>query len=188
MTTTYGLRLAQPEWLLTAVLVIPVIWLGVRSLGQLGRTRRIVSIAIRALVVGLLAATLARPEITRTAKRVTVIAVLDRSRSVPQRLQKGTYAYLSKALKDKPAEDQLSVIEVAETSVVKRLPSGVKDEVAERNTSLTGGESALADGVQLAMAIAPPTTGTRIVLASDGNETAGDLAEAARIAAANNIP
>ncbi|MHC4715613.1 MAG: glutamine amidotransferase, partial [Planctomycetota bacterium] len=52
----------------------------------------------------------------------------------------------------------------------------------------TGGESALADGVQLAMAIAPPTTGTRVVLASDGNETAGDLAEAARIAAANNIP
>ena len=38
------------------------------------------------------------------------------------------------------------------------------------------------------MAIAPPDTAVRIVLASEGNETEGDLKEAARTAAANRIP
>src|SRR5690606_30417935 len=49
-------------------------------------------------------------------------------------------------------------------------------------------QSRLADGVQMAMAIAPPDTATRIVLLSDGNETAGNLKDAARIAASNGIP
>jgi uncharacterized membrane protein len=38
------------------------------------------------------------------------------------------------------------------------------------------------------MAIAPPDTATRIVLLTEGNETEGDLKEAARLAAANKIP
>jgi hypothetical protein len=46
----------------------------------------------------------------------------------------------------------------------------------------------LAEGIQMAMAIAPPDTAVRILLVSEGNETAGDLKEAARIAAANKIP
>ena len=40
----------------------------------------------------------------------------------------------------------------------------------------------------MALAIAPPDTATRVLLISDGNETDGDLKEAARIAAANQIP
>jgi len=188
LTDTYGLRFAQPAWLAAAVLVIPVIWMGVRSLGQLGRTRRIVSIALRVLVVALLAAILARPEITRTSKHVTVIAVVDRSRSVPAPLQSNSYTWLKRAADaGMKVGDQLSVVDVAEFAVVTKLPSG-DTKVTERDPSLTGEESALADGVQMAMAIAPPGTGTRILLAVDGNETSGDLAEAARIAAANKIP
>jgi len=188
LTDTYGLRFAQPSWLAAAVLVIPVIWMGVRSLGQLGRTRRIVSIALRVLVVALLAAILARPEITRTSKHVTVIAVVDRSRSVPAPLQSNSYTWLKRAADaGMKVGDQLSVVDVAEFAVVTKLPSG-DTKVTERDPSLTGEESALADGVQMAMAIAPPGTGTRILLAVDGNETSGDLAEAARIAAANKIP
>ena len=187
LTTTYGFRFAQPEWLLAAVLVIPVIWLGMRSLGQLGRTRRIFSIVVRTVVVALLAVIMARPEVTRTNKRITLIAVIDRSQSVPQRLQKATFAYMAERLLDKPAEDQIAVIDVAEMAVITKLPSRGR-ELSERNPNLTGEESALADGVQLAMAIAPPNTGTRILLASDGNETSGDLEEVARVAAANNIP
>ena len=105
LTTTYGFRFAQPGWLLEAVLVIPVIWLGMRSLGQLGRTRRIFSIVVRTVVVALLAVIMARPEVTRTNKRITLIAVIDRSQSVPQRLQKATFAYRAERLLDKPAED-----------------------------------------------------------------------------------
>ena len=187
LTDTYGIRFVQPAWLLAAALAILIVWLGVRSLGQLGRTRRIVSIALRVLVVALLAATLARPEITRTGKHVTVIAVVDRSRSVPLTLQEDTFAWLKQSADGMEVGDQLAVIDVAEFPVVTKLPSGDKD-ITRRNPSLTGEESALADGVQLALAIAPPSTGTRILLASDGNETSGDLAEAARIAAANRIP
>ena len=40
----------------------------------------------------------------------------------------------------------------------------------------------------MALAIAPPNTAVRILLVSEGNETAGDLKEAAQTAASNKIP
>ena len=46
----------------------------------------------------------------------------------------------------------------------------------------------LAGAVELAMAIAPPDRALRIVLASDFNETTGDLRAVAATAAANRVP
>jgi uncharacterized membrane protein len=46
----------------------------------------------------------------------------------------------------------------------------------------------LAAGVEMALAITPPDSATRIVLVSEGNETEGDLKETAETAAANKIP
>ena len=187
---TIGFRFAHPWWLLAAGLAVPMVWLAWRSLAPLGAGRRIAATTLRVAVVVLLAALLARPELTRTRERVTVIAVIDRSQSIPHApvdLQAIAVNYLAKAVAPKPPKDQLALIDVAEMAMIARLPS-VSKEILQRNISLRGEQTALADGVQLAMAIAPPDTASRIVLISDGNETVGDLAEAAKVAAANNIP
>ncbi|MHC4741253.1 MAG: glutamine amidotransferase [Planctomycetota bacterium] len=150
------------------------------------------AIVLRSLVVFILIALLARPMLTRTSERLTVIAVVDRSQSIPVSRQVASHNFLKTALAQKGSSerlsaDQLAIIDVAEVASIAQLPS-VTGSVRERETTLKGQQTRLSDGVQMAMAIAPPDTATRILLVSEGNETAGDLKEAARLAAANGIP
>ena len=187
MNATYQFYFAQPWWLLACALVVPMIWLGRQSLTALGRTRRIMAQTLRVSVVVVLAVVLARPTLAKKSKNLTVIAVIDRSQSIPQDLQESARDLLVESLARKRPADQVAVIDVAEDASIEKLPAtGVV--VYDRNTTLQGEQSDLASGIQMAMAIAPPDSGSRILLVSDGNETDGDLREAARLAGANNIP
>ena len=184
---TYGFYFGQPWWLATAALAAGLLWLSRRHLRVLGKVRRTVVMVLRCLVVALLAMLLARPTLTRRNETLTVITVLDRSQSVPESLKMGSVAYLKQAVSQGGDRDRLAVIDVAEAAAISQLPSVAKD-IRRRNVSLAGTQTTLAGGLQLAMAIAPPDSATRILLVSDGNETEGDVKEAARLAAANGIP
>ena len=184
---TYQLSFAQPLWLSAALLLIPLLWLARSSLIYLNPLRRSLVIVLRILVVLLLVALLARPRLVQENQNLSVIAVIDRSQSIPADRQDQALNYLDIALEQKNPEQLLAVVDIAEAASVSKLPSG-DAEIRRRNTTLTGLQSKLADGIQMAMAIAPPDTATRLLLLSDGNETDGDVKEAARIAAANQIP
>ncbi|MHC4648496.1 MAG: VWA domain-containing protein, partial [Planctomycetota bacterium] len=186
LITNYSFYFAQPWWLLGCVLLGPIVWLGQRSMAALGRVRRVTAIVLRCLVVFILLALLARPMLTQKNRQLTLIAVIDRSQSIPVTLQQASLNYLSTALKYKPEKDRLAVVDIAEAASISKLPSN-DTKIRERNPALTGEQTNLSGGVQMAMAIAPPDTAVRILLLSEGNETAGDVKEAARIAAANRI-
>src|SRR4030042_2338464 len=113
MTYTYGFYFSRPWWLVGCILLVPIVWLGVRNLAALGPVRRVLAIVLRCLVVIILIALLARPMLTRTSKRMTLIAVIDRSQSIPANLHKAALDYLSRALADKGPGDQLAVVDVA---------------------------------------------------------------------------
>ena len=187
MNDAYGLYFAQPWFLATSVVVIPLVWLALRRLGALGRVRRAMAIALRCILVLLLVCLLARPMLTRQSRQLTVVAVLDRSLSIPPNLREPMVDYLSIAAAARQDADLFAVVDVAEAASISKLPS-IDTEVRRRNTNLTGLQSRLADGIKMAMAILPPDVAARIVLLSEGNETSGSLAEAARTAAANGIP
>jgi hypothetical protein len=120
-------------------------------------------------------------------EQLTLIAVVDRSQSIPDPLQQASLDYLAQALANKTGADRLAVVDIAEVASISKLPSS-DTEIRRRNPVLNGLQSRLADGIQMAMAIAPPDTAARILLVSEGNQTDGDLKEAARLAAANRIP
>ncbi|MBN2312605.1 MAG: VWA domain-containing protein [Sedimentisphaerales bacterium] len=187
MNDIYGFYFGQPWWLLGLMLLAPIVWLGLRNLAALGPVRRWLAIILRSSLVIILIALLARLILTREQRSVTVITVLDRSQSIPTQLQQASFDYLDKAIENKNPRDQLAVIDVAEAANISKLPTR-DGTIHQRNTTLDGGQSKLADGLQMALAISPPDTAVRIVLVSEGNETAGDLKEAARTAAANGIP
>jgi len=187
MTHTYGFYFGQPWWLVGCILLVPVVWLARRNLTALGSVRRVLATVLRCIVILILIALLARPMVTRKSRRLTLITVIDRSQSIPTELQQASLDYLSGALVHKVPRDQLAVVDVAEAASISKLPCG-DISIRQRNTTLNGQQSKLSDGIQMAMAIAPPDTAVRILLVSEGNETAGDLKEAARIAAANKIP
>ncbi|NQT01750.1 MAG: VWA domain-containing protein [Planctomycetes bacterium] len=187
MINTYGFYFGQPWWLVGCILLVPVIWLARRNLTALGSVRRVLATVLRCIVILILIILLARPVVTRKSRRLTLITVIDRSQSIPIGLQQKSLDYLSRALVHKVPRDQLAVVDVAEAASISKLPCG-DISIRQRNTTLNGQQSKLSDGIQMAMAIAPPDTAVRILLVSEGNETAGDLKEAARIAAANKIP
>ncbi|MHC4754978.1 MAG: VWA domain-containing protein [Planctomycetota bacterium] len=184
---TYSLYFAQPGWLLAGIILVPVIWFAMRNLKSLGRIRRTLAIILRCLVVIILVLLLARLTRTKRNEQLTLIAVIDRSQSIPVEFQEEGIDYLERALKRKPGKDQLAVVDIAEAASISQLPSSITD-IRRRNTTLTGEQTKLSAGIQMAMAIAPPDTASRIVLFSEGNETEGDVREAARIAASNRIP
>jgi Ca-activated chloride channel homolog len=187
VSDAYGFYLGQPWWLLASLVAVPMLWLAGRNLGALGGGRRVAAMVLRIAVVLLLAVLLARPTLVQKSRRTTVIAVIDRSQSIPTELAEAAIDHLSRAAVSKAPHDQLGIVDVAEKASISLLPSG-EAAVRRRNTLLSGNQSRLSDGIQMAMAIAPPDTATRIVLVSEGNETEGDLKEAARTAAANRIP
>ena len=112
---------------------------------------------------------------------------MDRSQSIPAQMSEAALDFLTQAVKARSGDDQLAVVDVAEEASISKLPSD-GHEIRRRNTTLTGQQSRLAAGIEMAMAIAPPDSATRILLLSEGNETEGDLKEAAKTAAANGIP
>jgi uncharacterized membrane protein len=187
MTDAYGFYLGQPWWLLAGLVVVPMIWLARRNLAALGTGRRVAAMVLRALGVLILVVLLSRPMLVREGRSATVIAVVDRSQSIPAPLGEAALDYLSRAVTAGRGTNQLAVVDVAEAASISKLPSG-DATIRRRNTTLTGGQSRLAAGIEMALAIAPPDTAARIVLLSEGNETEGDLREAARTAAANGIP
>lgn len=187
MSDDWSLQLTHPWWLTLGLLAVPLALLGWRALASLGKARRLAAVALRCLVVGVLAMLLAQPCITRKARKLTLITVLDRSRSVNEALASEALAHLDQALASKPSADAHALIDVAEAASVAKLPTA-DVTVKRRNTHLPGLGSRLSAGLQLGLAVAPADSGLRMLLVSDGNETAGDLREAARTAAANNIP
>lgn len=187
MTDAYAFYFGQPWWLAVGIVIVPMVWLARRNLAALGRFRRTAAVILRVIVILLLAVLLARPTLVQKNRRATVIVVMDRSQSIPQQLGQAALNYVAKAVIAKGTQDRLAVVDVAEAARISKLPSD-DTTIEQRDTQLTGRQSRLAAGVEMAMAIAPPDSATRIVLLSEGNETEGDLKAAAQTAAANKIP
>jgi hypothetical protein len=99
MNYSYGFYLGQPWWLAGCVLLVPIVWLAWRNLAALGPVRRTLATILRCVVVVILLVLLARPMLTRKSRRLTVVVVLDRSRSISAELQQAALDYLSLALR-----------------------------------------------------------------------------------------
>ncbi len=179
--------LGQPVWLVGLVLIVPIVWLGQSRLQALSPVRRWTAMVLRCVGVILLLLLLARLVRVERSQDMTLVTVIDRSQSIPAHLQVSSLDYLETAFKQRSTHDQLAVVDIAEAASIAKLPSA-DSVLPRRSTSLTGRESRLAAGIQMAMAIAPPDSAVRMLLSSEGNETAGDLKEAARVAKINGIP
>lgn len=179
----------EPRWLLLFVPVsILILWFARSSLSAMGTTGRRVALAIRLLVVLLLVAALAEPAIRRQAKDVAVTVITDVSKSVPQPLQAEADAWVEEAARrHMRAGDRLGTVTVAMDAFVQSLPSSRNTRVDRNYIGPTEGTD-LAAGVRLAMAIRPSDAAYRLLLMSDGNETAGSLLQAAEAAKAQGVP
>ncbi len=179
----------RPEWLvLLPVLGVVVILMARRSLSGLGGVTKWTAIAARLFVIALVAGALARPSWRTQAEDVSVIAVVDASRSIPPAQQEGIDDYIERASAEtKRPNDRLGTVTVAKQGLVQSLPTRLARGVERQFVGATDGTD-LAEGVSLALATAPKDSATRVLLLSDGNETKGSLLRAAEAALAVGVP
>ncbi len=177
----------RPEWL-WLLLVIPVlVVISRRSLAGLERPRRILAVILRSLVIAALAVALARVEIVRRNDRVAVLFVLDRSRSIPDDLREASQQYIRQVAASAERDDRVGVISADGQADVDMIPSRGGVEVFGFGMAQEPDRTNLAAGLRMAIASFPAGFARRVVLLSDGNENAGNLADEVEIAAANGI-
>lgn len=194
-----SLTFEQPWWLLLALGAIPVAWTGVRWFNTMSRARAWSAIIARVVLLTLLAAALAGAAAVRTSDRLAVVAVVDVSDSVKQFADFGTDAkgrrisasdavldWLDRAGASRGPDDLLGVVVFDGRSIALATPrrSGARlptlDFHMEEGTNI---ERALRFGA----ALIPPDASGRLLLVSDGDETAGDALGAAA-ALASGLP
>ncbi|TVQ62910.1 MAG: VWA domain-containing protein [Phycisphaerales bacterium] len=183
------LQLDEPGWLMVWPIAVGLaLWLSRKSLAGLGGRVRVTAIAARVLLLTALVLVLTEPHLRDEGEDVSVTVVLDTSRSVPASLQQQASLYVERASEtNRSVSDRLGVVTVAREPYVQALPSARTDRVERIFVGSPDGTD-LAAGLRLALASRPSDAATRVVLATDGNETAGSLLEAAEAARAAGVP
>lgn len=178
-----------------AALALPVVLLGVRSMAGLGPLRQWVSIGVRLLVLAVVVLILGGIRWEREHKDLEVIFLRDVSAStanvkttINQPLQASIDTYMREVSgrEDKPAGDRVGSIVFQNSASIDAIP----------NTTLQLGSGAIREAgtgtdissaIQLGLATMAKDAMHRLVLISDGNQTAGDVIAAAEQAKAQGV-
>lgn len=180
------LEFGQPQWLwLLLPLAVHAVFMASR-LRMLGKGRRITAAAIRLIVLTLLVGSLAGARLTRQSKELTVFFLVDESESVPETQQEFARAYVRKSLEEMGPNDRAGIIMFGADAAVERSPSRESEFEKAESVINTKGTN-IADAIQLAMACFVGESQKRIVVLSDGNQTAGDAERLAETASAADV-
>jgi len=175
---TLGLGATWPLWLL---LLLPLVWWTARrSRANLARGHLVAVTILRTLAVLLVVAALLQVEWSRSGTRVSVVYVLDVSRSVAAEFVQSAMRFAEKATREAQPALTRFVVFGGDARIV-----GAAEEVAR--VSVSSAPQARGDGpvyqgatdleraLDLALLGLDPAYVKRIVLFSDGNQTRGDV-------------
>ncbi len=177
----------HPFYLLLLIPVLGGLIFSFRHVGGMMRFRKRFAFGLRFLLASSLILALAGPESRRPNEGLCTLFLLDRSDSISDRDRVRQTEFVNKALKSMGPNDVAGVIAFGKDAAVEASP-GRFGNVDRILTVVEGSSSDLAAAVRLATASFPDGKARRIVLLSDGNETSGDAAEAASVAATDGIP
>lgn len=187
-----GLRFDDPIWMLLVIAAIPLGVAGLRWMRAMSRTRAWSAIVARLVVVALIAMMLAGASSVRRVDRMAVVVVVDVSGSVRRfapAVREGertigpieqARAWLDRVQRDMRSDDLVGVVAFDASALAVAAPRVGGWDVADVPLEVTTGEgSNLASAIELAGALLPPDAAGRIVVISDGVQTAGDAVAAA---------
>jgi len=172
------MEFARP-WFLLLLLVLPLLALPLRRslTGMTGR-QRMICLAMRALILGLLVIALAGPRLPREVRDLGVVFMVDGSASISEKAAAAARDFLEHSLQQHPSTATGSVAGFAGQNVLWRKTLAANDPAPFPkfdNRAVTD----LGGALTFAGAILPSDKAGRVVLLSDGNDTAGSAMEAA---------
>ena len=167
--------LTRPWLLLSLAALVPAAWLARTTLVRLSAPRSVVSTASRFAALAALALALAGLRFVRVSDELSVIFVLDRSRSIPaDEAQRGLDWVRETAKLAGPRESVGLVVFGREASV--EVSPGPAIELDKVHSVVSPEGTDVARALRLAAAACPEGAQKRIVLLTDANENAGDAA------------
>lgn len=180
------MRFTSPAFLLLLVPIAAGLWFTFGKVHGMMRGRKRFAFGLRAVLASCLVLALAGPESHRANEGLCTMFVIDRSDSVSDADRRKSLEFVGKALGSLGEKDVAGVVAFGRNAMVDAAPSrfsglGAITSVIDRSGS------DLASAIRLASASFPDGKARRIVVLSDGNETMGDAADAARSAAADGI-
>ena len=180
------MRFTHPLYLL---LLIPLIgaWLySYRHVHGMATGRKRLAFVLRLLLIFGVVGALAGPEARRPNVGLCTIFVVDRSDSIGEKDRQTEESFVHEALGHLGQSDVAGIIAFGKDAAIDAAPGGRRD-VGRILTRVDGTASDLASAIRLASATFPEGKARRIVLLTDGDETKGDVAQAAEVAASDGI-
>jgi len=167
------LELTRP-WLLVALAALPLVFYYFRrSLVDFPYRQRVASLVLRSLIVVLLVLALADLTLLVPTSRKFVVFVVDASLSVGRASRAAALAYLRRA-QEHAGSHKTAFVAFAER------PGPIASDPPDSLDLDDGAEATnLAAAVEVAAAAIPPFYVPHLVVLSDGNQTEGDLLQAA---------
>ena len=181
------LRFTNPLYLLLLIPLVVGLAFSFRHIHGMARGRKRLSFVLRFLLAGSLVAALAGPESRRPNEGICTIFLVDRSDSISDQDRRRAEQFVNDAMKSLGPHDLAGVIAFGKEAVIDTAPSG-RREMGRILSKVDGSATDISGAVRLASASFPEGKARRIVLLSDGDETNGDVAEAAQVAASDGIP
>ncbi len=172
-TSWFPFELTRPAWLL-GLAVLPVLaYYFARSLVDFARWQKLLSLGARSTVVVLIVLGLAGLTLLRATRDQFVVFAIDRSLSVGDDSRKAAEDYIAKAL-NRAGPNRVAFLDFAtEPGVIRtRLRADRAPPGDDKGTDL-------AAAIEVAAAAIPPFYVPKIVVLSDGNQTANDAVKAA---------
>lgn len=184
-----GLTFEHPAWLWLLLLAVPSALLGLHSFASMSRPRRWTAVGLRVVLLALIAATLAGAASVRRTDRLAVIGVVDVSGSVrlfadsasgkPEEAIQAARAFLQRNTAAREPDDLAGLVVFGGNPVAVAAPS--RADLSDRSLDVGVQDgSDIAAALRYAAALVPPGAAGRLVLISDGAQTVGDAAAAAR--------
>ena len=120
------MRFTAPLFLLLLLLVPIAVWMGKPAKGP-GRTREIVSLILRVVIILCLIFSLAGLEVVQRGDALAVVFLVDVSDSMPPQAITAEVGYVQDALKAMSPDDQAAVVLFGADALVERQMSAAKE-------------------------------------------------------------
>ena len=159
-------------------LAVCVWWMHRNGYHGLAQGRANAAIVVRLLLLGLFLALLAEPRSVRSTDRLSVVFALDSSDSIGRDASEKGAEYIAKVVSQKPPEDEAGLVTFAANAAVELPPREsfpLEGGSIILNSRISPDATNIEQSLSLAAAMLPEDTRGRIVLISDGAETAGNL-------------